>query len=124
MKELAKKNRKAKPKTKEEKELAALRRKRSDLKRLQTLNDKKLEAKTGPDTPVSDDLDFGTVVQQQQNQEVIFVPNKGPQTEFLAASERESCTAARQGEARVTLCLLTQCDISEIATSWAYPQKN
>jgi hypothetical protein len=89
VKELAKKNRKAKPKTKEEKELAALRRKRSDLKRLQTLNDKKLEAKTGPDTPVSDSLDFGTVVQQQQNQEVIFVPNKGPQTEFLAASERE-----------------------------------
>ena len=89
VKELAKKNRKSKPKTREEKELAALRRKRSDLKRLQTLNDKKLEAKTGPETPVSDSLDFGTVLQQQQNQEVVFVPNEGPQTEFLAASERE-----------------------------------
>jgi len=87
VKDLAKKNRKAKPKTQEEKELAALRRKRSDLRRLQTMNDKKLDAKIGTDTPVSDSLDFGAVPQQQQ--EIIFAPNQGPQTEFLAASERE-----------------------------------
>ena len=90
VKELAKKRRKAKPKTKDEKELAALRRKRSDAKRIQTMTEKKIDEKLDkPDVSISDSLDFGSVSTQKQTQEVIFAPNEGPQTEFLAASERE-----------------------------------
>lgn len=90
VKNLTKQNKKRKPKTKEEKELAAIRRKVSDSKRVQTLMEKKLEEKTGqPDRSFSDTLDFGVVAQKEKEREVIFKPNAGPQTEFLAASERE-----------------------------------
>ncbi len=54
VKELAKKNRKSKPKSRDYPALAALRVQRSVCKRLQTLNDKKLSSKRGPDTPVSE----------------------------------------------------------------------
>ena len=82
---------KKQPKTKEEKELAAIRRKMSDNKRVHTMMEKKLADKLPPEeaTTVSETLDFSSITQQQQNNEVIFAPNEGPQTEFLAASERE-----------------------------------
>ena len=40
-------------------------------------------------TPVTAKLDFSKVETAKEEQEVIFAPNPGPQTEFLAASEQE-----------------------------------
>ena len=56
------------------------------------MTEKKLAKLEGTDeqpTSVSEDLDFNAVQQISQTQDVIFAPNPGPQTEFLAASERE-----------------------------------
>lgn len=89
LKQLSKAFKKKQPKTKEEKELAAIRRKMSDTKRVHTMMEKKLAEKLPEEEQetISETLDFGSI--QQQNNEVIFAPNEGPQTEFLAASERE-----------------------------------
>ena len=90
IKQLSRAYKKRLPKTHAGKEIAAIKQKRSNAKRVQTMMEKKLaEKEPKPDEAVSDTLDFGSVSVQQQNNEVIFVPNKGPQTEFLAAPERE-----------------------------------
>ena len=86
---LDKANKKRKPKTAKDKKIAAVKRKRSDAKRVATLMTKKLaEHEDKPETP-SNNLDFGSVEEQAKKQEVIFAPNPGPQTDFLAAPERE-----------------------------------
>lgn len=85
------------PKTGPEKAKAKIKRKASDAKRVLTLQKKKLDnwedrtPKAEIDTfrvpdPISTSLDFSTVPEEV---DIVFKPNKGPQTEFLAASERE-----------------------------------
>lgn len=92
IKKLNKDNRKRKPKTAQEKEVARVKRKAADAKRILTMQEKRLATlapKVEPTTESSDQLDFTSVEKQKEEQEVIFAPNPGPQTEFLAASERE-----------------------------------
>jgi len=83
------------PKTGPEKAKAKIKRKAADAKRVLTLQKKKLENwedRTPPtEEPVrtnviTDTLDFDAA---PEDREVIFTPNPGPQTEFLAAAERE-----------------------------------
>ena len=94
-KEQRKKRRAAAPKTGPEKAKARIKRQVSDAKRVLTMHKKKLENWEDRDkpeeeaftvSPVSDTLDHEAVPQER---EVVFKPNPGPQTEFLAASERE-----------------------------------
>lgn len=85
---LDKANKKRKPKTRKDKAIAAVKRKRSDAKRVQTLMTKKL-AKHENKNKLSDSLDFGAYEKEPVQREVVFAPNPGPQTEFLAASEQE-----------------------------------
>ena len=103
-KELKKRQRKNAPKTKEERELAALKKKEAAAKRSLTATKKKLENLKGSDdqqnTPtgillpisnenggnVTDRVDFDAIPKEQ---DIIFAPNPGPQTEFLSSSERE-----------------------------------
>lgn len=81
------------PKTGPAKAKARIQRKAADAKRVLTMQKKKLE-NWEDRTPklestvrsISADLDFEAVPQEK---EVIFTPNPGPQTEFLAAGERE-----------------------------------
>lgn len=89
LKELDKTRRKNKPKTLEEKKLVAAKRKQTDAKRRLTMAKKSLEGMSPKTEASTSSLDFDVVEQQKKTQEVIFAPNKGPQTEFLAASERE-----------------------------------
>ena len=89
LKELAKQNRKRKPKTTEEKRLAAAKRKQTDAKRLLTIAKKRLEGLQPEEQLDTSNLDFSVIESEKKKQEVIFAPNEGPQTEFLAASERE-----------------------------------
>lgn len=90
------KRKKPKPKTAAEKEEARLKRKIADSKRIKTMMENRLAEKFSKDKEVeeefksfSDTLDFGVITQEQQEREVVFQPNPGPQTDFLAASERE-----------------------------------
>ena len=89
LKELAKQNRKRKPKTSEDKKLAAAKRKQTDAKRRLTIAKKRLEQLQPTEQLDTSNLDFSVIESEKQKQEVIFAPNEGPQTEFLAASERE-----------------------------------
>lgn len=96
LKSLKRENKKSKPKTKDAKEEARLRRKIADSKRIKTMMENKLAKHKGTDVEaeeefqsISDTLDFGVITQEQQEREVVFQPNPGPQTDFLAASERE-----------------------------------
>ena len=92
IKKLNKNVRASRPTTQEGKKLAAVKRKRSDAKRVLTMTEKKLSKLVGLDEApqtVSETLDFNAIEQQLKDREVLFAPNKGPQTEFLAASERE-----------------------------------
>lgn len=89
LKQLAKDNRKRKPKTKEEKTLATAKRKQSDAKRRLTIAKKQLEELQPNEELDTSNLDFSVIESEKQKQEVVFAPNEGPQTEFLAASERE-----------------------------------
>ena len=78
------------PKTEAEKRVKAAKRKRSDANRVLTMAEKKiakLEGKNASENHVSDNLDFNAVL--KSTQEIVFTPNPGPQTSFLAASERE-----------------------------------
>jgi hypothetical protein len=101
--ELKERKKRNAPKTKEERELHALKRKEAAAKRSLTTTKKKIEQLKGddadqenrsynPDTPtanggtVSEGLDFNAAPKER---EIIFAPNEGPQTEFLAAPERE-----------------------------------
>lgn len=95
IKQLAKRKRKNAPKTKEEREVHDLKKREAAAKRSLTATKKKLQALNGEEEkpnlePVSlnfsDTLDFEAPTKEQP---VIFAPNPGPQTEFLAASERE-----------------------------------
>ena len=89
IKELDKATKKRRPKTSKDKKIAAVKRKRSDAKRVATLMTKKLaEHEDKPET-ISNTLDFSSVEEQAKKQEVVFAPNPGPQTDFLAAPERE-----------------------------------
>lgn len=88
VKALAKSAKKKKPKTGYEKKLHKEKRKRADYKRLLTIQEKKVK-EIEPKTETSDSLDFSMVQEKKDEQEVIFAPNPGPQTEFLASSERE-----------------------------------
>ena len=82
------------PKTKTEAKEQEIRKKMSAAKRSMTVSKNKLhklheETKDDPETPtinISDTLDHESVPQERT---IIFEPNKGPQTEFLASSERE-----------------------------------
>lgn len=92
-KDLDKQTKKRRPKTASEKTEAKLRRKISDAKRVKTMAEKKLSKVKKPEEGlmqplqgVTEGLDFEAAPQER---EVIFKPNPGPQTEFLAASERE-----------------------------------
>jgi hypothetical protein len=89
LKELAKQNRKRKPKTAEDKKLAAAKRKQTDAKRRLTIAKKRLEQLQPTEQLDTSNLDFSVIESEKQKQEVVFAPNVGPQTEFLAASERE-----------------------------------
>ena len=89
LKELAKDNRKRKPKTREEKVLATAKRRQSDAKRRLTLAKKQLSELQPTEELDTSNLDFSVIESEKQKQEVVFAPNAGPQTEFLAASERE-----------------------------------
>jgi hypothetical protein len=96
LKSLKKENKKSKPTTKDAKEEARLRRKIADSKRVKTMMESKLAKHKGTDVEaeeefqsISDTLDFGVITQEQQEREIVFQPNPGPQTDFLAASERE-----------------------------------
>ena len=83
IKQLAKKRRQTAPKTKAEKQLATVKRKKLDAKRVLNMTEKKLAKHEGMDeqpTSVSEDLDFNAVQQISQTQDVIFAPNPGPQT--------------------------------------------
>ena len=83
------------PKTGPEKAKARIKRKAADAKRVLTLQKKKLENWEDRSTPteepvrtnvITDTLDFDAA---PEDREVIFTPNPGPQTEFLASAERE-----------------------------------
>ena len=89
LKELAKDNRKRKPKTSADKKLSAAKRKQTDAKRRLTLAKKKLDALEPSQELSTANLDFSVIESQKQTKEVVFSPNAGPQTEFLAASEQE-----------------------------------
>ena len=96
LKEMRKKHRmKPKPVTREEKKEARIRRKLSDSRRVQKIMENRLATEyANPEDEedfqsVSDLLDFGAITLEQQEREVVFQPNPGPQTDFLAASERE-----------------------------------
>lgn len=90
LKDLSKENRKRKPKTAEEKRLATAKRKQADARRSLTIAKKNLDTlKPKEEELDTANLDFSSIEEQRQEQEVVFAPNKGPQTEFLAASERE-----------------------------------
>lgn len=89
LKELAKQNRKRKPKTAEAKKLATAKRKQTDAKRRLTIAKKKLEELQPAEQLDTSNLDFSVIESEKQKQEVVFAPNEGPQSEFLAANERE-----------------------------------
>jgi len=92
IKELAARKKKNGPKNQEQRTLAAVKRKKMDAKRVLTMTEKKLakiEGKDEPSESLSESLDFNAVEQAVKERKVIFQPNPGPQTDFLAASERE-----------------------------------
>jgi hypothetical protein len=87
--ELDKATKKRKPKTRKDKKIAAVKRKRADGRRVASMMTNKLAAHEDKAQSISNTLDFGSVEEQAQKQEIIFAPNPGPQTDFLAAPERE-----------------------------------
>jgi len=89
LKDLRKENRKRKPKTAEEKTLAVAKRKQADARRSLTIAKKNLDTLKPKEELDTANLDFSAIEEQRQEQEVVFAPNEGPQTEFLAANERE-----------------------------------
>ena len=89
LKAMAKANRKNKPKTAADKKLSVAKRKQSDAKRRLTLAKKHLEELQPAQELDTAKLDFSVIESEKQKTEVVFAPNEGPQTEFLAASERE-----------------------------------
>jgi hypothetical protein len=86
---MAKANRKKKPKTPEAKKLNAAKRKQTDAKRRLTMAKRQLKELQPTEELDTSNLDFSVIESEKQKTEVVFAPNEGPQTEFLAASERE-----------------------------------
>ena len=81
LKEREKARKKAAPKGRAAKKIAATKRKQSDAKRVLTMSSKKLAKLEGTDAKpktVTDDLDFNAVQQVAQNQTVVFEPLPGP----------------------------------------------
>jgi hypothetical protein len=92
IKALDKKVKDNRPKTPIEKKIAKVKRKKSDARRVLTMSENKLadiEGRNDPKPTLSETLDFNAIETKFKEREVIFSPNPGPQTEFLAASERE-----------------------------------
>ena len=87
--ELDKATKKRRPKTRKDKKIAAVKRKRADGRRVASMMTNKLAAHEDKPETISNTLDFGSVEEQAKKQEVVFAPNPGPQTDFLAAPERE-----------------------------------
>ena len=118
IKDLDKATKKRRPKTSKDKKIAAVKRKRADAKRVATLMTKKLaEHEDKPET-ISNTLDFSSVEEQAKKQEVVFAPNPGPQTDFLAAPEREVLFGGeRQAVAKATLYSQIPCAIFQILHS-------
>ena len=102
-KELKERKKRNAPKTKEERELHALKMKEAAAKRSLTRTKQKLEQIKGDNADalpngnispthsvfgdnITDQVDFNA---SPKDKEIIFAPNPGPQTEFLAAPERE-----------------------------------
>lgn len=85
------------PKTGPAKAKAKVKRKAADAKRVLVMQQKKLANwvdKDNPEelatiVPLSDSLDFDTIEEQKEERTVVFAPNAGPQTDFLAANEKE-----------------------------------
>lgn len=96
-KQQKKQRKKVAPKTGPAKAKAKIKRKASDAKRVLAMQQKKLEAWVDKDKPedniktipLSDNLDFDCIEKNQENRTVVFAPNPGPQTDFLASSENE-----------------------------------
>jgi hypothetical protein len=90
--QLAKDKKKRQPKTREEKQEAELRKRLAAARRSLTVAEKKVKQHTEePEDTIhladfSSTLDFAA---EPKEVEIIFKPNEGPQTDFLAASERE-----------------------------------
>ena len=95
------------PKTKAEKQLATVKRKKLA----------KLEGTDEQLTSVSDDLDFNVVQQKFQQKGIVFEPQSEPQTEFLVAQEREVLFGGQQMAQKPIHLLQTPSDTSEIQTS-------
>ena len=90
-----------KPSSKAEAEEQKIRKKLSHAKRSMTVAKNKLhklaeETKDDPEINIniSNTLDYESVPQEQK---IIFQPNNGPQTEFLAAPEREVLYGGGEG---------------------------
>jgi hypothetical protein len=85
------------PKTGPAKAKAKVKRKAADAKRVLVMQQKKLANwvdKDNPEelatiVPLSDSLNFDTIEEQKEERTVVFAPNAGPQTDFLAANEKE-----------------------------------
>ena len=96
-KQQKKQRKKLAPKTGPAKAKAKIKRKASDAKRVLAMQQKKLEAWVDKDKPedniktipLSDSLDFDSIEKNQEDRTVVFAPNPGPQTDFLASSENE-----------------------------------
>ena len=87
--------RKLAPKSAMERKKAAIKRKAADAKRVVSMQKKKLDKLEGK-PPLNDTVDFPPSISESLDfdaapveKEVIFKPNVGPQTDFLAASEKE-----------------------------------
>ena len=93
IRQLAKRKKKNAPKTKEQRELHELKKREAAAKRSLTATKKKITALNGNEEPIesepqefSETLDFNAPPKERT---VVFAPNPGPQTEFLASTERE-----------------------------------
>ena len=121
--------RKIAPKTGPDKAKAKIRRKAADAKRILTISEKKLAEWVDVDaaevlapvapailkTQYSDTLDFEAVPDEQ---DVIFKPNPGPQTDFLSATEMEVLYGGAAGGGK------TYALIADPARDFGHPQFN
>ena len=100
--QLAKTNKQRKPKTKAAKQEAEIRKKIAGAKRSLTVAEKKIRKPVSKTENFSASLDHNAELPQR---EVVFKPNEGPQTDFLAASEREVLYGGSAGGGK-TLALI------------------
>ena len=103
LKQLAKQNREKRPKTKEERLEKELKKTVSTSKARITKAKKRLNQLNPVDDSITNQLDFSSA--EKEDKEIIFKPNLGPQTEFLASSEREVLYGGSAGSGK-TYCLL------------------